>query len=114
MNLNLRLFEFCNALAVPFNVERWRSTSAHNRVIGGAPNSKHLTGDAIDLSFDSKDDLLSSALLACMLKFEGIELDLTNNHLHVDCGPRLWHVTKTYAGYVPLDEAQLAPSSSPA
>ena len=112
MNLNLRIFEFCNVLRMPFSVQRWRSSPDHNKAVGGAPKSKHITGDAADLTFDTVADLEAATEQAIEMGFEGVEMDVTNNHLHIDVGPRVWRVLKTSHGYSNLPARFL--SSSPA
>lgn len=102
MNLNNNLFDFLNTLPADFSVTRWRSTSLRNAAVGGAPGSKHLSGDAVDLVCDSDEALLICARFAFQKNVPGIELDMTNKHLHLDMGPRLWRTIRTASGDHPL------------
>lgn len=79
---------------VPLSITRWLSTPAHNQAVGGAPESAHLRGLAVDLVADSNDNLLLAARAARDAGFKGIEVDLRNNHLHVDLQdrPAPWQV----------------------
>lgn len=91
----------------PASDTRWFSTPARNAMVGGAKNSAHLleNGNAIDLVFDSDLELLDGAANAHHYGFTGIELDLTNKHLHLDTKPRLWRVVHHGVGQeTPLDE----------
>ena len=76
----------------PASVTRWVSTPEHNAAVGGAPNSGHLTGNAVDLVFDSWAELQAGAKRATELGFHGIEADVTNQHLHLDMLDRIWRV----------------------
>lgn len=78
----------------PASSQRWFSTPAHNKDVGGAKDSGHLLkySNAIDLTFDSDLELMAGAATAHQYGFSGIELDLTNKHLHLDTKPRLWRV----------------------
>lgn len=67
-------------------------TPYHNKVVGGAPNSWHLSGQAIDLIFDRPESLLPAAVYARALGFGGIEVDFRNLHLHLDLRTTVWHV----------------------
>jgi uncharacterized protein YcbK (DUF882 family) len=88
----------------PASVTRLVSTPAHNASVGGAPNSGHLDGKAVDLVFDSLEELKQGAKTAFGLGFMGIEVDVTNNHLHLDVKPRTWHVVHHGPGLdTPLD-----------
>ena len=80
--------------AHPASTHRWFSTPTHNKSIGGAKDSAHLIqySNAIDLSFDSDLQLIAAAAVAHTYGFSGIELDLSNKHLHLDTKPRLWRV----------------------
>lgn len=91
----------------PASDTRWFSTPARNQAIGGAPDSAHLLahGNAVDLVFDSDLELMAGAAYAQTCGFSGIELDLTNKHLHLDTKPRFWHVVHHGPGQEsPLDE----------
>ncbi len=104
---------------VPFSWERGISTPAHNAAEGGAKASYHLSlpdrpASAADLTFDSKDDLLKAVPLAQQL-FGGVELDLTNNHLHVDERTVPWHVVRVdKKTFIPWKEWVAANGSSDA
>ena len=91
----------------PGSCDRMQSTILHNKAVGGAPASGHLLDlsngvkcCAADLQFDSIEDLKEAAKEALVLGFDGVELDLTNNHLHVDTKsrPHPWQVVHLGAG----------------
>lgn len=97
--------------AYPASLVRWFSTDEHNRLVKGAPNSAHLLkpgkANAVDLIYDSKEQLYKAAWSASAYGFTGIELDLTNLHLHLDTMDRghLWHVAHHAPGIEsPLDD----------
>lgn len=79
----------------PGSVTRLCTTVAHNRAIGGAEKSYHLTGEAVDLVFDRHASLLLAARYARDLGFLGIEVDFRNNHLHLDLRKVKWEVVYT-------------------
>lgn len=104
--IDLDFAAFVNQLLAdhPASVTRWCSTVAHNKAVGGAPNSGHLSGKAVDLIFDSAQELRLAASAAFGLGFMGIEVDLTNNHVHLDVLPRVWRVVHHGKGVEgPLD-----------
>ena len=78
----------------PASVTRLVSTVNRNRAVGGGANSGHLfrNGNAVDLIFDSDEELYDGAAAAKNYGFSGIELDMTNYHLHLDTKPRQWMV----------------------
>jgi len=67
----------------------------HNSCVGGAPRSRHLVGDACDISIRNKDKFLLEKL-ALELKFTGF--GYYNTFLHIDRRPKrarwgkIWHV----------------------
>lgn len=89
-------------LKYPASIDSLTRTPAHNASVGGAPQSGHVTGEAADLLYDSPALLHQAAIAAIQLGFTGVELDLTNNHLHVDVMARTWHVVHTVHGDMPL------------
>lgn len=78
----------------PASVTRLVSTVKRNRDVGGGKDSGHLfkNGNAVDLIFDSDEELYNGAAHAKEYGFSGIELDVTNYHLHLDTKPRVWMV----------------------
>jgi len=84
----------------PASSTRWFSTEKRNKSVGGAPESAHLLkyNNAIDLVFDSDLELMDAAANAHHYGFTGIELDLSNHHLHLDTKPRLWRVVRHSQG----------------
>jgi zinc D-Ala-D-Ala carboxypeptidase len=68
-------------------VSGYRSAE-HNRAVGGAPGSKHMSGIAFDIScrLSQQDDLIEAA---CQAGFRGI--GRYDHWIHVDLGPaRHW------------------------
>jgi zinc D-Ala-D-Ala carboxypeptidase len=57
----------------------------HNSCVGGAPRSRHLVGDACDISIRNKDKFLLEKL-ALELNFTG--LGYYNTFLHIDRRPK--------------------------
>lgn len=78
----------------PASVTSLVRTVQRNRNLGGGKDSAHLldNGNAVDLIFDSDEELYRGAAHAKDYGFTGIELDLTNYHLHLDTKPRIWMV----------------------
>ncbi len=106
MHIDLAFIEHVNELLEehPASITRLISTTARNKSVGGALNSGHLYGKAVDLVFDSPEEFRAAARFAYQLGFQGIEADLTNNHLHVDDMPRVWRVVHRGPGNdTPLD-----------
>lgn len=104
--INIQFIEQVNVLLTQFpaSVTRLVTTPRRNATIGGAKQSKHLTGEAADLVYDDTDDLLDAAKYAKELGFGGIEVDYRNNHLHVDLRDKIWHVVCTKNKTYTLDE----------
>lgn len=104
--INLYFVDKLNNLlsSFPASVTRLVTTPRRNATIGGAKQSKHLTGEAADLVYDNPDDLLDAAKYAKELGFGGIEVDYRNNHLHVDLRDTIWHVVCTKTKTYTLDE----------
>lgn len=81
----------------PNSLTRLWSTPAHNQAVGGAKESGHVqdgthTCHAVDLVFDTAAELRAAAQTAVAMGFQGVEVDLTNMHLHLDAKPRIWRV----------------------
>lgn len=98
MQISDELIDKLNALLAlyPASVTRLCTTPYRNEaIVKGAKASKHLTGEAADLVFDQASTLLPAAKYAESLGFGGIEVDYTNNHLHVDIrNAPFWHIVK--------------------
>lgn len=99
--------EFANQLdrfrhTCPCSLVSGFRTVKRNNVVGGATNSLHLFACAADLVFDTEVELFSAAKIAQSM-FGGVELDLTNYHLHVDGRKQTtWHKVRR-AGNVYTD-----------
>lgn len=88
----------------PCSTTRLDSTVLHNTQVGGAKNSYHLLGQAIDLVFDQVENLIPAALEAQRIGFGGIEVNLRNNHLHLDLRKVKWEVVYTKEDKLSLSE----------
>lgn len=81
----------------------WGRSIQHNEDCGGAPGSHHRYWDAVDMICDQSSQLIPLSAKALALGFPGIELDLTNQHLHLDWRTdKIWHVVKQHTGDSPL------------
>lgn len=114
--IDLDLIEKLNLLfdRAPFSITRMISTPMRNRQVGGSAHSWHLDLScdpayarpcgAADLVFDGAEEMHKAVPYAQALGFGGIEMDLTNNHLHLDVRPmdKKWWVVKTDQGESPL------------
>ena len=80
-NLDILRSRFNNTLTV---LSAYRSPY-HNSCVGGAPRSRHLVGDAADISIRNKDKFLLEKL-ALDLGFTG--LGYYNTFLHIDRRPK--------------------------
>lgn len=87
-----RVNELCRVC--PGSWESGDRTPHHNVSVGGKSASYHLKGLAQDLIYDSVIELVDAAREALRLGFQGIEMDLTNNHLHVDGRISPWQVVR--------------------
>jgi len=94
----------------PGSIDCLARTEAHNHAVGGAPHSGHVVEPCVaaDLVFDSPAALIAAARCALALGFMGVELDLSNHHLHVDELPRTWRVVHWGHGQDTALEAYLA------
>lgn len=107
MQISLVLIQKVNQLLAlyPASTTRLCSTPYRNSVVRGATASKHLTGEAIDLVFDQASTLLHAAQYAKQLGFGGIEVDYSNNHLHLDIRPDpVWHEVRFNGKKYTLDQ----------
>lgn len=81
-------------------------TESHNKSVGGAPKSAHLTGEAVDIgtvgwTHEQKRDL---TIYARMLGFNGI--GVAKNFIHLDIKPRVasWRYTDKGQVCIPLGD----------
>ena len=114
--MNPQFFQRVNALCAicPASWESGDRTPQHNARVGGAPNSWHVKQQAIDLVYDTPEELQVAAQEAIRQGFMGVEMDLTNLHLHLDGRTSRWWVVKDAQGYHDLADylTQLKPSAT--
>ena len=81
-------------LQAPCSLESGFRTAEHNRSVGGAARSAHLTGHAADLILDTHVNIVSVLHIASDMGFLGLEYNTIDKHLHLDWHPngRLWRV----------------------
>jgi uncharacterized protein YcbK (DUF882 family) len=83
-----------STINMPFNVTSAYRCPAHNKAVGGAPNSSHLKGLALDIDITgiSKDKLYKFIEEAVKLR---LRIGIYKNHIHIDSndiGPRLFWI----------------------
>lgn len=83
------LQKFRELVQVPVIINSGYRSKAHNKLVGGAPNSQHLLGKAFDIR-------ITDALSREKIKFHAKEAGFTGigdyqNFVHLDTGPaRYW------------------------
>lgn len=84
-----RLDSFRALLGRPCSVVSGYRSRAHNKNVGGAPNSYHLKGRAFDIAYDNAEVGWEMLDAARRVGFTG--LGFYKTFLHLDTGPpRLW------------------------
>lgn len=85
-----KLQELRDRMGAPLRLNSAYRSPQHNRNVGGAQNSKHLDGEAFDISVHGHDPLLLEQN-ARASGFLGFGFYPASNFIHVDCGPaREW------------------------
>ncbi len=76
-------------------------TPKHNRAIGGAPNSAHVHGHAIDFSFYGSDPMPSRLrwrVLEILILTKTSRFGLYNSFIHIDTAPEAWPQNVVWLG----------------
>lgn len=94
LKISLELMDKLQALRVrcgkPLIVLSAYRTQEHNKAVGGASNSQHLLGKAVDISLANHEPR-TLEVQARLTGFNGIGRYPKNNFLHIDVGPhREW------------------------
>jgi zinc D-Ala-D-Ala carboxypeptidase len=85
-----RLQALRDALAKPLIVRSAYRSPAHNKKVGGAPQSKHLEGTAFDIAMANHDPVAFEAA-ARAVGFTGFGFYPRSGFIHIDLGPsRIW------------------------
>lgn len=94
-----------DVLGVPLRVSSWYRNNADNAEAGGASNSQHLDGTAVDLvpiGMDSKEAasrLLAARKVGQFPAFGQIVVYDKDNHLHLSLGSKSEALVKSSSGY---------------
>ena len=73
---------FVNPASVPANWTSGRRTEEGNRLVGGVPNSAHLTGDAADFT-PRRGETMGQLAARLRQMFPGARVINEGNHVHV-------------------------------
>jgi zinc D-Ala-D-Ala carboxypeptidase len=83
-----KLDEARERAALPFRINSGFRTPVHNRAVGGAANSAHLTGNAVDIGFNGTQSQFETIVRALVsVGFTGIGVART--FIHADDSPTL-------------------------
>ena len=74
-------------------------TPSHNASVGGASNSQHIYGKAVDIVCSNKTPL-QLAQRAETLGMKGIEWNADLGYTHIDTRTTKWHVKRQYNSYI--------------
>lgn len=72
---------------VPFRISSGIRSREHNDRIGGAPNSAHVTGEAVDIRTENTQDRFM--ILDALLYTGFTRIGIYNGHIHVDTSKAL-------------------------
>jgi zinc D-Ala-D-Ala carboxypeptidase len=109
-----RLQALRDALGKPLIITSAYRSPSHNKKVGGAKNSVHLTGGAFDVSMSNHDpQAFEDAARRC--GFTGFGYYTRQNFMHIDCGkPRSWGTAfPDRLGNRFADDAPLPPAREP-
>lgn len=105
-SLVFKLDALRNLVGARFRVNSGLRTEKHNKSVGGAPSSAHLTGEAVDIStsgwtHEQKKDFV---IYARKMGFNGIGVAKT--FIHLDIKPRVaaWRYTPTGQVAIPVGD----------
>ncbi|MHC2315138.1 hypothetical protein ACVIHC_002184 [Bradyrhizobium diazoefficiens] len=78
---------FCS---FPWRISAGYRTAAHNKLIGGAPSSRHLSGEAADIACTDSGSRYAIVAAAIKAGIKGIEV--CDRHVHLDnrSKPTMW------------------------
>jgi uncharacterized protein YcbK (DUF882 family) len=82
-----RLDEARHRAGVPFIITSGRRTPEENAALGGAPDSAHLRGWAVDIRVTSS--AARFAIVKAALECGFLRVGVYNGHVHLDCDPSL-------------------------
>lgn len=91
----LQMLDMARHLAkVPFIINSGYRTPEHNAKVGGAKNSSHLKGFAVDIA--CKDSATRSRMLTALMDVGFTRIGIGRNFIHVDNDPDkpqnvIWH-----------------------
>lgn len=77
------------AYGKPLSLSSGYRCAEHNRAVGGAAQSQHLQGNAVDIPVSSKETRYQLVKLALLQGFTGIECSPVHVHLDRRSGPAI-------------------------
>jgi uncharacterized protein YcbK (DUF882 family) len=80
-----KLQEFRDAWGKPMKITSGYRCAEHNAAIGGAPNSRHIVGEAVDIACTDAAERYKLMALAFKLGWGGIAYSKV--FVHIDCRP---------------------------
>lgn len=92
----IKLDECRHIAGIPFKITSSYRTAAKNKAVGGAKNSMHLKGQAVDIA--CTDDQQRWHIVNCALML-GLSVGIMENAIHLDnrnTGPVMFHYYAKY------------------
>lgn len=87
LNLVMMLDQARDRAGIPFIITSGFRTPEHNAEVGGAKNSAHLRGNAVDIK--ANNDLERYRILEALWFYNANRIGIYNDHIHVDNDPTL-------------------------
>ena len=100
-------------VGVPIYINSGYRCEAHNKAVGGSPNSQHVQGRAADIRI--KGFSVEQMYKLCKNFFPGIGIYPEQNFIHVDVRdkPATWVYLKSKKKYLTLDQFQMELANNP-